>query len=117
MKPDSAVIMKPLKLNENTHIAVTSSENKLLVFKLAEINEYPNGGRGVTIMDLPEGSSLTRIEFCDGNSVSVIIKGRKTMEISGENMDKYLLKRARKGCLINVTTNRISTRSNRGLFE
>ena len=77
MKPDSAVIMKPLKLNENTHIAVTSSENKLLVFKLAEINEYPNGGRGVTIMDLPEGSSLTRIEFCDGNSVSEIIKGSK----------------------------------------
>ncbi|MDZ4211144.1 MAG: DNA topoisomerase IV subunit A, partial [Methylotenera sp.] len=93
------------KLNESTHVAVTSSENKLLVFQISEINEYPNGGKGVRMMDIPDGVSITRVELCDGTSASIIIKG-KTKTIIGEDFGRYLLKRARKGCLI--TTNNTS---------
>lgn len=102
MKPeDGATINPPVKLDENTHVAVTSSEYKLLVFPISEINEYPNGGKGVRLMDIPDNATLTRIELSDGTSASIIVKG-KIKVVSGEDLSKYILKRARKGYLINA---------------
>lgn len=99
MKPDDgATINPPLKLDENTHIAVTSSENKLLVFEVNEINEYPNGGKGVKIMDMPDGASLTQTVLCDGEAVTIAVKG-KTKTIGREDLAKHIQKRARKGYL------------------
>ena len=101
MKPeDGATINAPIKLDENTHVAATSSENKLLVFQVSEINEYPNGGKGVRIMDVPDGATLTQVVLCDGVSVSVAVKG-KPKTISGEDLAKHLQKRAKKGYLFN----------------
>lgn len=97
MKPEAGVsILPPMKLDDRTHIAVTSSENKLLVFPVSEVNEYPNGGKGVRIMDIPDGASLSLIELSDGLSVNLTIKG-KSKVIEGEGLTKYLQKRARKG--------------------
>jgi len=105
MKPeDGAAIFPPIKLDASTHVAVTSSEYKLLVFQISEINEYPNGGKGVRMMDIPDGALLMRVELCDGLSASVIIKG-KTKTVSGEDLSKHLLKRAKKGCLFNANNN------------
>lgn len=97
MKPDDgAAILPPLKLDANTHVAVTSSENKLLIFPLGEVNEYPNGGKGVRMMDIPDKARLARVELCDGLSLTVPVKGKPRV-IEGEAMTKYVLKRARKG--------------------
>jgi topoisomerase-4 subunit A len=97
MKPeDNASILPPIKLDERSHLAVTSSENKLLVFPVSEVNEYPNGGKGVRIMDIPDNANLSRIELSDGLSANYLVKG-KTKIIEGDNLTKYLLKRARKG--------------------
>jgi topoisomerase-4 subunit A len=105
MKPeDGATIFPPIKLDTSTHIAVTSSENKLLVFPLSEINEYPNGGKGVKVMDIPDGALLMRVELCDGLSANVMVKG-KVKTISGEDLSKHLLKRAKKGYLFNTSNN------------
>jgi topoisomerase-4 subunit A len=105
MKPEEgATINAPVKLDASTHVALSSSENKLLVFQISEINEYPNGGRGVRMMDMPESASLERVELCDGVSANMTIKG-KTKIISGEDLIKYIQKRARKGSLFNATNN------------
>jgi topoisomerase-4 subunit A len=105
MKPeDGATIFPPIKLDTSTHIAVTSSENKLLVFPLSEINEYPNGGKGVKMMDIPDSASLMRVELCDGLSANITVKG-KVKIISGEDLSKHLLKRAKKGYLFNTSNN------------
>jgi topoisomerase-4 subunit A len=102
MKPeDGAIINQPLKLDASTHLALTSSENKLLVFQISEVNEYPNGGRGVKMMDIPEGKSLAQVELCDGTSASMIVKG-KTKTISGDDLSKHIQKRAKKGSLFNA---------------
>jgi topoisomerase-4 subunit A len=97
MKPENgSTILPPLKLDERTHLAITSSENKLLLFALDEINEYPNGGKGVRMMDIADKATLIRVELSDGLSANIVIKGKsKTLE--GENLTKYVLKRARKG--------------------
>jgi topoisomerase-4 subunit A len=97
MKPeDNASILPPIKLDERSYLAVTSSENKLLVFPVSEVNEYPNGGKGVRIMDIPDNANLSRIELSDGLSANYLVKG-KTKVIEGDNFAKFLLKRARKG--------------------
>lgn len=97
MKPEGgALILPPIKLDDRTHVAVTSTENKLLVFPISEVNEYPNGGKGVRIMDIPDNAFLSRVDLSDGLSANVTIKG-KSKVIEGENLTKYLLKRARKG--------------------
>lgn len=97
MKPEDGVtILSPIKLDERSHLAVTSTESKLLVFPVSEVNEYPNGGKGVRIMDIPDNASLSRIELSDGLSANYLVKG-KTKIIEGDNLTKYLLKRARKG--------------------
>lgn len=99
-----ASIHAPLKLDASTHLAVTSTEHKLLVFPLAEINEYPNGGRGVTIMDIPAGASLASVELSDGVSVNVMLKGR-SKTINGEDLSKFIQKRAKKGLALNPPNN------------
>jgi topoisomerase-4 subunit A len=105
MKPEAgASILPPLKLDASSHIAVTSSEHKLLVFPLAEINEYPNGGRGVTIMDIPAGAALLSVTLNDGVSVNVTLKG-KTKTISAEELSKFMQKRAKKGQALNAPNN------------
>lgn len=97
MKPeDKASILPPLKLDERAYLAVTSSENKLLVFPIAEVNEYPNGGKGVRLMDIPEKASLTTLALSDGLSANIVVRG-KTKVLEGDSLAKFLLKRARKG--------------------
>jgi topoisomerase-4 subunit A len=97
MKPeDNATILQPVKLDARTHIAVTSSENKLLVFAVSEVNEYPNGGKGVRMMDIPDKVSLSSIELSDGLSATIAVKG-KSRVIEGEALAKFVLKRAKKG--------------------
>jgi topoisomerase-4 subunit A len=114
MKPeDKATILQPIKLDERTHIAVTSTENKLLVFPISEVNEYPNGGKGVRIMDIPDKVSLSRIELSDGQAATIVVKN-KTKVIEGEVLAKYLSKRARKG--FSVLDTKPVVRKQAGLF-
>jgi topoisomerase-4 subunit A len=97
MKVEAGVkVLEPIGLDDREFLAATSSESKLLVFSLNEINEYPNGGRGVKIMDIPKGKLLTSVALCDGEAATVVVKGKNKV-IKGEAFAKCLGKRARKG--------------------
>jgi len=75
MKVEEGVtVLPPIKLDGRAYLAVTSSESKLLVFALNEINEYPNGGRGVRMMELPKEEVLTSVELSDGKTTSVMVR-------------------------------------------
>jgi topoisomerase IV subunit A len=114
MKLDEHVeILPPVKLDARTHLAAISSENKLLVFRLDEVNAYPNGGKGVRIMDIPEKAKLVSVELSDGQLVNITLKG-KSKTITGEDLSKYLLKRARKGCAIQEA--KTASRKQKDLF-
>lgn len=114
MKPeDKAVILPPLLLDDRTHIAVTSSENKLLVFPLSEINEYPNGGKGVRMMDIPDSADIARVELSDGVSANIVVRG-KTKVITDDHLTKFIQKRARKG--YSVVDTKPITKRQAGLF-
>jgi topoisomerase-4 subunit A len=114
MKVDEgAKALEPIKLDGSAYLAVTSSENKLLAFSIDEVNEYPNGGRGVKIMDIPKGEKLTSIALSDGLSASVLVKG-KEKSIKGDLFLKALGKRARKG--VALVSTRAKPKKQKGLF-
>lgn len=110
---EGVTVLPPVKLDDNEYLAVTSSENKLLVFSLSEINEYPNGGRGVRIMDMPKSEVLTSVELSDGESANVVVKGKGKL-VKGEAFIKYHSKRARKGVAFVVA--RAKPKKQKGLF-
>jgi topoisomerase IV subunit A len=103
MKPeDNAEILAPVKLDGRTYVAVTSTEKKLLVFTLDEVNAYPNGGKGVRLMDIPDKITLSKVDLSDGLSATVLVRGKEKV-IAGEALSKHLQKRARKGYSIEET--------------
>jgi topoisomerase IV subunit A len=110
---DGANILPPIPLDERTHIAVSSSEGKLLVFAIEEINEYPNGGRGVRIMDIPDNATLIYLEQSDAQVANAMVKG-KLKTFKGEALEKYQLKRARKGYAIQES--KPPAKKQKGLF-
>jgi len=100
MKPEGdAKILQPLLINKQTHVSITSTEGKMLAFALDEVNEYPNGGKGVKLMDVPDTASIICAVLSDSSAIYAYAKG-KIRTFTGKDMDKYLLKRARKGCLV-----------------
>ncbi len=114
MKVDDGVqVLAPIKLNHCDYVAAISSESKCLVFAINEINEYPNGGRGVKIMDIPNNATLTNVVLSDGESVDVLING-KAKSIKGELFIKAMGKRARKG--VALVAARVKPSKQKGLF-
>jgi len=83
-----------------THIYAASNNGRLLVFDAAEMKTLAKG-RGVIVMTLDERCSLATLGYCDGQRLSLACRerGRVTqLNLAGENLSRYLLHRARKGC-------------------
>jgi topoisomerase-4 subunit A len=75
-----------------------AKEARLLLFSASEMKVMPKG-RGVIIMDLRDGESLTAVGMVNSDEVRVYTEGSSTPQlIKGDDMRKYQLHRARKGC-------------------
>ena len=75
----------------------------MLLFPAAELKELARG-RGITLMGLDAGEKMTAVGFANADSVSVTGNTRsgseKTVRVSGEQLKKHIVHRARKGCLL-----------------
>ena len=75
----------------------------MLLFPASELKELARG-RGITLMGLDKGEKMVAVGFADSKSVTVVGKSRtdkeRTVTVSGENLQKHILHRARKGCLL-----------------
>jgi topoisomerase-4 subunit A len=85
-------------------MAVTLSEHgRMLLFPAAELRELARG-RGVTLMGLDPGEKMVAVGFADSKSVTVVGRSRsgseKTVRVSGDDLRKCIVHRARKGCLV-----------------
>ena len=83
-----------------SHVFAASSNGRLLVFDSAEMKTLAKG-RGVIIVTLDERCTLAALGYCDGQRLSLPVRERgklTLLNLSGADMHKYLLHRARKGC-------------------
>jgi topoisomerase IV subunit A len=81
-------------------VACLSMDGRLLVFALDELKLQPNGGKGLTLMDVDAKSPLVSVAAC-GDSLQVIGSGRggkaKDETLSRAALAHHVGRRARKG--------------------
>jgi len=102
--PEGADVLRPALVPEKPEMAVAFSEKgRMLLFPASELKELARG-RGITLMGLDKGEKMVAVGFADSKSVTVVGKSRsdkeRTVTVSGENLQKHILHRARKGCLL-----------------
>jgi topoisomerase-4 subunit A len=102
--PEGAGVLRPALVPEKPEMAVAFSEKgRMLLFPASELKELARG-RGITLMGLDKGEKMVAVGFADSKSVTVIGRSRSDKEravtVSGENLQKHILHRARKGCLL-----------------
>ena len=83
--------------------AAFSEEGRMLLFAADELKEMGRG-RGITLMGLKDNEKLIAVGFADPKSVTVAGTSRagkeKTLTLEGADLQKHILRRARKGCLL-----------------
>jgi topoisomerase-4 subunit A len=101
---DGESILQPVLMQGYVDMVVALSEKgRMLLFALDEIKEMARG-RGVVLMSLDANEKMTAAGFSSGKTVTVIGKSRsgkeKLVTVSGVELKKHILHRARKGCLL-----------------
>ena len=75
----------------------------MLLFSFDELKQMGRG-RGVVLMSLDEAENMTATGFSGSKSVTVTGQSRsgsiKSTVVSGAELKKHIIHRARKGCLI-----------------
>ena len=108
---DSDRLLAPaLVAPRHSLVACLSADGRLLVFGLDELKRQPNGGRGLTLMDVDDTAPLLSVATCH-EQLTVLGSGRggkaKDEVLRNSGLASYQGKRARKGRkvdgLLNVT--------------
>jgi topoisomerase-4 subunit A len=97
-------VLRPAPVSDTPEMAATLSEHgRMLLFPAEELKELARG-RGITLMKLDAGEKMTAVGFVGANSVTVTGESRsgkeKTVRVAGEHLQKHIIHRARKGCLL-----------------
>jgi topoisomerase-4 subunit A len=97
-------VLRPALVPAKPVMAVTLSEDgRMLLFDAGELKELARG-RGITLMGLDDKEKMKAVGFSEGKSVNVagVTKSgkEKVVRIAGQELQKYVVHRARKGCLL-----------------
>ena len=97
-------VLRPALVPPEPKMAITLSEHgRMLLFRAGELKELARG-RGITLMGLDDGEKMVAVGFGNSNSVTILGRSRsgaeKSVRVSGEDLQKHIVHRARKGCLL-----------------
>jgi len=97
-------VVRPAPVPAKPELAAAfSEEGRMLLFPADELKEMGRG-RGITLMGLKDKEKLIAVGFASAKSVTVAGTSRsgkeKTITIEGADLQKHILRRARKGCLL-----------------
>jgi len=98
---EKAELLRPLYVQEgDTHLAMLTKKERLLVIALDEVRVLAAGGRGTTLMGLDDGDAIAQWTTLGpaGLMLDGIYRNRETQRVlAGAELEAYLGKRARKG--------------------
>ena len=97
-------VLRPALVPNKPEMVVTLSEHsRMLVFSADEMKELARG-RGITLMKLDAGEKMCAVGFSSAKHVTINCTSRsgkeRTVRIAGADLPKYIVHRARKGCLL-----------------
>jgi len=98
---DTDRVLPPVAVNPvHRQVACLAMDGRLLLFPLDELKLQPNGGKGLTLMDVDAQSPLVSVATC-AEQLRVMGSGRggkpREEELRGAGLAAYLGRRARKG--------------------
>lgn len=100
VEADDALLKPVLLRNTDTHVALLSKKDRMLIVPLTELRVLSAGGRGTRLMDLDTDDELLQCLGIgpDGMAVSGIYRRRDTTDIlTFDDLEPYVGRRARRG--------------------
>jgi len=101
---DGETVLRPALVPASPDMAVTLSEHgRMLMFAADELKELGRG-RGIVLMGLDPNEKMAAVGFGSTKAVTVIGTSKsgkeRTSRVAGADLQKHILHRARKGCLL-----------------
>ena len=100
LEPSDRVLPPVVVAPAHTQVACLAMDGRLLVFERADLKLQPNGGRGLTLMDVDERTPLVSVATCAGAlQVHGSGRGGKVRDdlLKGAALAAHVGRRARKG--------------------
>ena len=88
-----------LPIQQATHVAILSSAGRLLIVDLAELPVL-NKGKGNKLIQLDDKDQIISMTMLTLDEIIQIAAGQQQLKLKGEDLQKYLGKRATKGQLL-----------------
>lgn len=111
---EKAELLRPLYVQEgDTHLAMLTRKERLLVIELSEVRVLAAGGRGTTLMGLDDGDVIEQWTTLGaaGLMLDGIYRNRETQRVlSGAELADYAGKRARKGKVLALKFKQLALR-------
>jgi topoisomerase-4 subunit A len=96
---DQATVLPLLPIQQATHVAILSSAGRLLIVDLAELPVL-NKGKGNKLIQLDDKDQIISMTMLTLDEIIQIAAGQQQLKLKGEDLQKYLGKRATKGQLL-----------------
>ncbi|MEG2827586.1 MAG: DNA gyrase subunit A, partial [Acinetobacter sp.] len=96
---DNATALPLLPIQQATHVAILSSSGRLLIIDLAEL-PILNKGKGNKLIQLDEKEQILSMTTLTLDEIIQIAAGQQHLKLKGDDLQKYIGKRATKGQLL-----------------
>ncbi|WP_334459704.1 DNA topoisomerase IV subunit A [Acinetobacter soli] len=97
--PEKATALPLLSLQASTHVAILSSAGRLLIIDLSKLPTL-NKGKGNKLIQLEDKEQILSMTLLNLNEIIQVDAGQQHLKIKGDDLQKYIGKRASKGQLL-----------------
>ncbi|NNG82741.1 MULTISPECIES: DNA topoisomerase IV subunit A [Acinetobacter Taxon 24D] len=96
---DDAKALPLQTVDANTHLAILSTAGRLLVIDLSEL-PILNKGKGNKLIQLEPNEQILSMTLLCLNEIIQVVAGQQQLKLKGDDLQKYVGKRATKGQLL-----------------
>ena len=96
---DAAKALPLQMVDANTHLAILSTAGRLLVIDLSELPVL-NKGKGNKLIQLEAKEQILSMTLLCLNEIIQVVAGQQQLKLKGDDLQKYIGKRATKGQLL-----------------
>ena len=97
--PEDAKALPLYPLQQATHLALLSSAGRLLIIDLSEL-PILNKGKGNKLIQLEDKDQIISMTSLNLDEIIQVVAGQQQLKIKGDDLQKYMGKRATKGQLL-----------------
>ncbi|MHA3104461.1 DNA topoisomerase IV subunit A [Acinetobacter sp. ANC 3791] len=97
--PDQAQALPLMPIQQKSHVALLSSSGRILIVDLQELPVL-NKGKGNKLIQLQDNEIVVDMQLLNLSDVIQVVAGQQQLKLKGDDLQKYLGKRAAKGQLL-----------------